>query len=397
MKHKITLLLVAVICTFTFAEPREDVSLKELKLTVRPMQTAELTTEADAWLDMLEMKAKAVSTSEIANSDAVQLVKLREMQTNVIDRLNIVVGELEAKGGEVDKYRKYVASVSKMSVSGTNINKTPSVIMNWIKSPTGGIRWGGRILAFLAIIVVFHLLALAASRIVSKTLCLHKRCSELLREFFSGLVSKILIIIGWVVGAGALGINVGPMIAGIGAVGFIVGFALQGTLGNFAAGIMILMYRPYDIGDAITTAGVSGSVVSMNLNTTTIKTWDNQMLVVPNGSIWGSVITNITGNKERRVDLVFGIGYKDDAAKAQSILEDIVKKHPLVLAEPAPNIRLHALADSSVNFICRPWTKTENYWDVYWDITRMVKERFDAEGVNIPYPQRDVHIYNHVK
>ncbi|MGE4285739.1 MAG: mechanosensitive ion channel family protein [Phycisphaerae bacterium] len=393
MKHTALLLLATFICTFCSAAAREDISIKELELTVRPMQTEELTTEADAWLNLLETKAKDISAAEISNASAQELIKLREAQTNVIDRLNVVVKELSTKGGVVDKYNKYVASVSRVSVSGKNLNKTFSVVVNWLKSPTGGIRWGGRIIAFFAIIILFHVLAAITERLVRKTLRFNKRCSKLLREFFSTIISRTLIVIGWVVGAGTLGVNVGPMIAGIGAIGFIVGFALQGTLSNFASGVMILMYRPYDVGDAIKTAGISGSVVSMNLNTTTIMTWDNQVLVVPNGSIWGNVITNITGCKERRVDLVFSIGYKDDIAKAHAILTDIVKQHPLVLAEPAPNIRLHELADSSVNFICRPWTKTENYWDVYWDIIRTVKERFDAEGVGIPFPQRDVHIY----
>ena len=174
--------------------------------------------------------------------------------------------------------------------------------------------------------------------------------------------------------------------------GFIIGFALQGTLGNFAAGLMILMHRPYDVGDVVSTAGVTGFVKSMNLNTTTIKTFDNQVVVVPNGSIWGDNIINVTGSDTRRVDMVFGIGYGDDIGKAQGILEDILKSHELVLADPEPNVKVHELGDSSVNFVCRPWTQTSNYWTVYWDITRTVKERFDAEGVSIPFPQRDVHV-----
>ena len=165
-------------------------------------------------------------------------------------------------------------------------------------------------------------------------------------------------------------------------------------LSNFAAGIMILLYRPYDIGNWVTVAGVTGGVDAMSLVSTTLKTGDNQMVVVPNGSIWGGIITNITGSKTRRVDLTFSIGYGDDIAKAQGILERLVSEHPLVLREPAPVIKVHALADSSVDFICRPWTKTGDYWNVYWDLTRSVKERFDAEGVSIPFPQRDVHVYN---
>jgi len=188
-------------------------------------------------------------------------------------------------------------------------------------------------------------------------------------------------------------VDVAPLLAGVGVVGFVLGFALQDTLANFAAGFMILLNRPYDVGNVVTAAGVTGSVESMSLVSTTLKTPDNQRIIVPNGSIWGGVIQNVTSQETRRVDLIFGCGYEDDISKAQAVLEDIVSSHELVLKDPAPVIRLHELADSSVNFIVRPWTKTSDYWAVYWDLTRTVKERFDSEGLSIPYPQQDVHMH----
>ena len=139
--------------------------------------------------------------------------------------------------------------------------------------------------------------------------------------------------------------------------------------------------------------GVLGDVESMNLLSTQLRTPDNKLVVVPNNSVWGDVITNVTGITQRRVDMVFSIGYSDDVDKAQQILEEIVSAQKFVLKEPASIVKLHELADSSVNFICRPWVKPENYWNVYWDITREVKRRFDAEDISIPFPQRDVHIY----
>jgi small conductance mechanosensitive channel len=157
------------------------------------------------------------------------------------------------------------------------------------------------------------------------------------------------------------------------------------------------MYRPYDVGQVIEAAGMKGKVDSMNLVSTTIKTFDNQIVIVPNGEIWGGVITNVTGSDTRRVDMKFGISYSDDIAKAAKILEEIVSSHELVLKDPEPVVRLHELGDSSVNFVCRPWAKTADYWTVYWDVTRSVKERFDAEGVTIPFPQRDVHIHQTAK
>lgn len=236
------------------------------------------------------------------------------------------------------------------------------------------------------------ILSLVLGTVTSRAMAMNKQSSELLQSFFTNIVRKTVFVIGMVVALSMLGINVGPLVAGIGAMGFIIGFALQGTLGNFADGLMILLHRPYDVGDIVSAAGVTGYVKSMNLNTTTVKTFDNQVVVVPNGSIWGDNIVNVTGSDTRRVDMVFGIGYSDDISRAQGILEDIVASHELVLDDPVPTIKVHELADSSVNFVRRPWTQTSDYWTVYWDITRAVKERFDAEGVSIPFPQRDVHV-----
>jgi small conductance mechanosensitive channel len=183
------------------------------------------------------------------------------------------------------------------------------------------------------------------------------------------------------------------MLAGLGVAGFVIGFALQDTLGNFAAGGMILIYRPYDVDDYVEVAGASGFVKEMSLVSTTIATFDNQTLVVPNSKIWGDVIKNVTAQKVRRVDLTFGIGYGDDIPHAEKILRAIVEENEQVLSRPDAQVHLHELADSSVNFVVRPWVRTEDYWQVYWDITREVKMRFDREGISIPFPQRDVHVH----
>jgi small conductance mechanosensitive channel len=155
---------------------------------------------------------------------------------------------------------------------------------------------------------------------------------------------------------------------------------------------MILLYRPFDVGDVVEAGGVSGKVSHMSLVNTTFMTFDNQRLVVPNNNIWGAVITNVTAQRTRRVDLVFGISYGDDIEKAEKVLHEIVDAHEAVLDDPEPTIRLHELGESSVNFIVRPWVRTDDYWSTYWDLTKAVKKRFDEEGISIPFPQRDVHV-----
>jgi len=217
--------------------------------------------------------------------------------------------------------------------------------------------------------------------------------SQLLKNTAVSLTGGIVMTLGILVALSQIGLSVGPILAGLGIAGFIVGFALQDTLGNFASGAMILIYRPFDVDDFVEITGASGVVKRMNLVSTTITTFDNQTLVVPNSKIWGDVIKNVTQQKLRRVDLEFGIGYQDDIPKAERILAEAAADHELVLDSPRTNVKVHSLGDSSVNLILRPWVKTENYWAVYWDLTREVKLRFDREGVTIPFPQRDIHLY----
>jgi small conductance mechanosensitive channel len=190
-----------------------------------------------------------------------------------------------------------------------------------------------------------------------------------------------------------VGISLGPLLAGLGVAGFIIGFALQDTLSNFAAGMLILIYRPFDVDDFVEVGGVSGMVNHMSLVNTTILTFDNQTLVVPNSKIWGDVIKNVTAQTIRRVDMVFGISYTDDIPKTERILQEILDSQEAVLDDPEPIVRVHELGDSSVNFIVRPWVETGDYFETYWAITRAVKMRFDEEGISIPFPQTDVHLY----
>ena len=251
-----------------------------------------------------------------------------------------------------------------------------------------------KLFIFVLILFAFRALSHLTGRLVRSALNRSSAdLSTLLKDILVSGSGAMVMLLGILVALSQVGVSLGPALAGLGVAGFIIGFALQDTLGNFAAGGMILIYRPYDVDDFVEVAGVSGLVKKMNLVSTTINTFDNQTLVLPNSKIWGDVIKNVTAQKTRRVDLVFGISYSDDIDKAERVLREIVESHDKVLPEPAPNIRLHTLGDSSVDFIVRPWTKTVDYWEVYWDITREVKVRFDRDGISIPFPQRDIHVH----
>lgn len=214
-----------------------------------------------------------------------------------------------------------------------------------------------------------------------------------LETFVCNVVRIALLVVVIIAAISQVGIETTSFIAIFGAAGLAVGLALQGSLSNFAAGVLIVLFRPYRIGDFIEGAGVSGTVEQVQILTTTMKTPDNKKIIVPNSQIMDSVITNYSANDTRRVDMVVGVSYSDDLDKVKTVLQEIVSADERVLKEPAHTIAVSELADSSVNFVVRPWVKTADYWAVMWDLTELIKKRFDNEGISIPFPQRDVHIY----
>jgi small conductance mechanosensitive channel len=308
---------------------------------------------------------------------------------------------MEELGLETARYKQLlIASTGQITTDVFDAEVAQGLLAGWRDQVTESLIENGpgflfKTLIFLAVLLVFWMLSRFVRKVVARAVeAPHLRFSQLLKRMIVSVASGSVIVLGLLLALSQLGVQVGPLLAGLGIAGFIVGFALQDTLANFAAGIMILLYRPYDVGDLIECSGdVFGEVSHMNLVSTTILTVDNRTRIVPNGKIWGDVITNLTAQTRRRVDLVFGISYTDDIEKAERILESIVSDHPKVLSDPKPVVKLFELGDSSVNFIVRPWATPADYWDVHWDVTREVKMRFDREGVSIPFPQRDVHFY----
>lgn len=256
-----------------------------------------------------------------------------------------------------------------------------------------GPRVGGRILLFLLILLITRVLARITGRIVRRAVARSARnASELFKAFVENTASNIVFVMGLILALQNLGLDVAPLIAGVGVVGFIVGFALQDTLGNFAAGIMLLTYRPFDVGDFVEVAGKEGTVNSMTLVSTTLMTLDNQCLTIPNGKIWGNVIRNATANDRRRINETVGISYDDDIPKAEAIAMEVAKSLQHVFEEPAPQVLVTSLGDSSVNLSIRAWVPTTEYFGSCCELRRSIKLRFDEEGVSIPYPQRDVYV-----
>jgi len=216
---------------------------------------------------------------------------------------------------------------------------------------------------------------------------------QTLVTFISNLVGMILLTFVIIAAIGALGVQTTSFIAILGAAGLAIGLALQGSLSNFAAGVLIVLFRPYKVGDWVEAAGISGSVEEVQILTTVLKTGDNKRVIVPNAQIMDSIITNYSANDTRRVDMVVGVSYDDDLDKVRSTIEDLVAADDRILQAPACTIAVSALADSSVNFVVRPWVNTSDYWGVTFDLTEAIKKRFDKEGISFPFPQQDVHLY----
>jgi len=376
----------------------------ELDLRLVPLTKDELAALAVEWQSIVKAKTEElmdqqikISQSEGAAEEAARerLTELSQERKALFDKYSKVVSAWEKKGGdeaEIATFRAYRNAILVEETRTADYKTLLKQAWAWAKSRDGGVQ-----LAINTGIIVASLLALFfVARIVrgfARRYIRHiPNISKLLQAFLVAVVYWLVFAVGLMVVLSALGVDVTPVFALIGGASFILAFAFQDTLGNLASGLMIMINRPFDEGDYVDIGGVGGTVRAVSIVATTIVTPDNQVIVIPNKNVWGNVITNVTASSTRRVDLTFGIGYEDSIPKAMEVIERIVLAHPAVLSEPAPVIRVNELAGSSVNIICRPWVNAADYWGVYWDLTRQVKEAFDEAGISIPFPQQDVHV-----
>jgi small conductance mechanosensitive channel len=261
----------------------------------------------------------------------------------------------------------------------------------WLQVKTLGVDFAINIIIAIAIFFIGRMIARAITKGL-RTLMRSQEVDKILESFVGNLVYWMLMTFVIIAAIGNLGIQTTSLIAIMAAGGLAVGLSLQGSLANFAAGVLIVMFRPYRVGDFVEAAGIAGTVLDVQILTTILKTGDNKQIVVPNGQIMGSIITNYSANETRRIDMVFGVSYDDDLDKVRSTIEDLVAAEDRIIDAPPCLIAVSELADSSVNFVVRPWVKTSDYWGVKFDFTEAVKKRFDKEGISFPYPQQDIHI-----
>lgn len=252
------------------------------------------------------------------------------------------------------------------------------------------VPWSINIALAIVVFIVGRLVAKGLVKVLEGVL-VRSKVDSMLIEFIGSIASAALLLFVIIASLDMLGVNTTSLIAMLGAAGLAVGLALQGSLQNFASGVLLIIFRPFQVGNYIDAGGVSGTVEKITIFNTIMLTPDNREIVVPNGAVYGGTITNFSARATRRVDMVFGIGYGDDIKKARDIIMQTMESDERILKDPAPKVALGELADSSVNFVVRPWVNASDYWDVKWDLTEKVKLAFDDNGVSIPFPQMDIH------
>jgi small conductance mechanosensitive channel len=347
----------------------------------------------------LEMLAARQATDG-TDADLIQAARFESERLKLsVTRLRGVVAQLDRLGGDTLEMRRTLIeergslalSLVDTDIASVLYAEATTKFKDWLANR--GANTLLSVLLFVAILIVARWLARLTRRVTERALRhSDQSVSQLLKEMLISISGTIVFLVGVLVALSQVGVSVTPMIAGLGVVGFIVGFALQDTLSNFAAGAMILAYRPFDTGDFISAAEVEGEVRKMNLVNTTIVTIDNRVLIIPNSKIWGGVIMNFTGQHLRRTDVIYSVSYGDDLDHVQRVLEELIASDQRFLTEPAPIVRVKQFSDSSIDFLVRAYAKTEEYWETLWALNKAVKQRFDAEGITIPFPQRDVHL-----
>ncbi len=271
-------------------------------------------------------------------------------------------------------------------MNGVDLQGTLSTLVDLVSA------WGLKLIGALVVLIVGRWVARWARRLLQR-LMMAKEVDATLVPFVAGLVYYLTIAFVAVAVLGMVGIQTASMVAVLGAAGLAVGLALQGTLSNFAAGVMLLVFRPFKVGEYVEVGGSAGGVEAVGLFSTTLNTPDNVKIVIPNGSVFGNTIKNYAANDTRRNDIVVGISYDDDIGVALDTIRRVVDGDPRILEDPAPLVAVSELGDSSVNIVVRPWCKREDYWGLRFDMMRSLKEKLEAAGCSIPYPQRDVHLF----
>jgi small conductance mechanosensitive channel len=381
-----------------------NVSNADLRKMLTPLTAAQISQVTEGWQIILQENVQRTvdlqrSLKNLDNAETQiarrNLVELDDDRSRIQRNYSSALQAWTKKGGSVEEtkpYRDYLTALTSELIYVTDNWALVESAVRWTFSTSGGLDFIKKIGIVVFSIWAIRLAARVLAQMSKKALDRQRELSEALKSFVPRIVYWGTFVVGLMFLLSGLGFYLGPILTVFGGLSIVVAFAMQETLGNLAAGLMIMVFKPFDFGDFVEMSGISGEVYGMSIISTTIRTFDNKFIIVPNSTIWGDVITNVNAAKTRRVDMVFRIGYEDDVDKAKAILMDLCTTHEKVLETPAPSVFMAAIDESSVNLNCRPWVATADYWSVYWDLIDKGKKAFDAEGVSTPLPQKQVHI-----
>ncbi|MEC4888359.1 MAG: mechanosensitive ion channel, partial [Scytonema sp. PMC 1070.18] len=336
-----------------------------------------------------QLDKNADAEAKLKNQLVANVTELQSERTAIVDRFKVVLTELERKGGEPKSYQQYIDAISIVTVDLQDSEGAIVRLMSWIKSGEGGLRWTANIGKFVGIVIASIIVSQILGIILNRSLRQIGGTSDLLRQFIVMLIKRGGVVVGIMLALTALEVSLGPILALVGGASFVLAFALQSNLGNLASGMMILVNKPFDIGDEVKVAGVWGYVDAISLANTKIKGFQGEMYVIPNNTIWEGMIENLTPTKIRRVQIWLRIDFKEDLERLQKLLMEIIQSHPKILPDPKPGTFVWSLEDYYLSVGVGGWTNTEDFWGVHEQIIQMIQERFIKENIAFATPENN--------
>ncbi len=395
------------------AQPNQS-SVENAKKTVTDLQKTEIATtkdtkapgstektkdtpseknkQIDKTIDKLEKSKDA--DAEIKNQLLLNVSTLQSEQTAIIDRLNVILNEITNKGGDAESERKYIKSITAVKIDTKDAEGAVVRIIGWAKSPEGGLRWAGNLGKFVAIVLATAIASQILGIIFGFGLKKFSGTSSLLRNFIVMMIKRGGIFVGILLALTALEVSLTPILAVLGGASFVLAFALQSNLGNFASGLMLVVYKPFDVGDEVRIGDIWGWVDSITLASTRIKGWESQIYTLPNNTVWDSIIENFTIKETRRGVISIGVGDSTDLHQVQQVLIDIGNSHPLILKDPPVMAFLWGYGDYTNDFKFGFWTKTDDFWKVWEDLHFEIIDRFAKEGIDMPSPLQRIYLHH---
>ncbi|NES22496.1 MAG: mechanosensitive ion channel [Symploca sp. SIO3E6] len=335
-----------------------------------------------------ELKESAEAEADLKRNLVEVLTYMQTQQTIIIDRFKVVLDELDRKGGKSEAYRKYIDAISGLELDLTDTDSLGVRLIGWLQSEEGGMRWLFNLGKFVGIVAASIVVSNLLSQATLKLLLRYGDESQALRDFLVMLVKRGGIVIGVMLALTALEVSLGPVFALVGGISFVLAFALQSNLGNFASGLTLMLTNPFDVGDEVKVAGLWGYVDTITLASTKIKGWDAQVITVPNSMVWGGIIENLTAKEVRKGGVPVLVSFNNDLRRVKKILQEIGNSHPLILEDKPVGVYIYKGTEEFIWTGIKYWSKTEDYWTVYEDITFMIQERFEKEGIQVAMPQQ---------